>query len=166
LITQLTNQDPMEPTSNEELLRQISSIREIELSSTLTESLRNLTGQQQVGSAAGLIGQYVTGTDSEGVVSGGMVTAVKFGEGGQAMLQLSTGLQIPLSQMASIQSPIDAAAALVGKKVTGIARLDGQTGVVEGVVTGVAGDSRGEPKLELDTGEALSLRDVLEIGEA
>ncbi len=37
MLTQLTNQDPLEPTGNEELLRQISSIREIELSTTLTE---------------------------------------------------------------------------------------------------------------------------------
>ena len=31
LVAQLTNQDPLDPTSNQELFQQIASIREIEL---------------------------------------------------------------------------------------------------------------------------------------
>ena len=52
LITQLTNQDPMEPMGNEELLRQIASIREIELSSSLTESLQSRADKHPLGSAS------------------------------------------------------------------------------------------------------------------
>ena len=42
MITELQNQDPLEPAKNDELLRQISTIREMELNSTLTNSLTTL----------------------------------------------------------------------------------------------------------------------------
>ena len=80
LITQLSNQNPLEPTSSEELLQQIASIRDIELSTTLTESLKSLTEQQRYGSAAGLIGNYVVGradsTNPTAAVPEGVVVGV------------------------------------------------------------------------------------------
>jgi flagellar basal-body rod modification protein FlgD len=166
LITQLTNQDPLEPTGNEELLRQISSIREIELSTTLTESLRALTGQQQFGSASSLIGQYVTGLAQDGTIRGGIVQGIRF-DGGNAVLHLSNGAELPLAQLNTIESPLSAAQALVGQRVVGISRSGtSQTELVEGVVTGATADSRGEATLELDTGESLALRDVFGVQAA
>ena len=166
LITQLTNQDPMKPTDNEELLRQIASIREIELSSTLTDSLRSLTGQQSFTSASALLGQHVTGTPGEdGLVSTGMVLGVRFGEGGQVVLQLSNGSELPLSQVALIQSPQSAAEALLGKTVAGLDLADPkEPKLLEGVVAGVSAEN-GEVTLELDTGERLPLRNVMQVQE-
>ena len=116
LIAQLTNQDPMEPTGNEELLRQISSIREIELSTTLTDSLRVLTGQQHVTSAASMIGQYVSGqSGSNGEPSGGLVVGVRFADGGRPVLLLSNGVEMPLDQVSLIQPPLQVAEALIGR---------------------------------------------------
>ena len=78
LITQLTNQDPFEPTENEDLLRQISSIRDIELSTVLTNSLHLLTGQQRFSSASSLIGRHVTGLpDADGAVMRGMGVGIR-----------------------------------------------------------------------------------------
>jgi flagellar basal-body rod modification protein FlgD len=167
LVTQLTNQDPLEPTGNEELLKQISSIREIELSSTLTESLERLTGQQHFAATSGLIGQYVTGTAGEdGAVQSGLVIGVRFAEGGNAVLQLSNGGELPLGQISSIQSPLTAAQAMVGQAVLGLDRSNpGQPALIEGVVAGVTVGSAGEPRLELDTGEAVDLRDVLSVAQ-
>ena len=162
LITQLTNQDPLEPTGNEELLRQIASIREIELSTTLTESLRAMTGQQQFGSVSGLIGQFVTGAASDGVVHSGIVAGIRFVDGGGAIVQLSSGVEVPLEKIVAIQSPLSAANALIGQRVTGVDRSDsGEPQLIDGVVSGVVAESHGGAKLELDTGEALALEDVL-----
>ena len=61
MLTELTNQDPLQPTDNEALLRQISSIRDIEMSTSLTDTLQKLAGQQQIGAASSVIGQFVTG---------------------------------------------------------------------------------------------------------
>ena len=51
MITQLTNQDPLAPTDNQALLDQLSSIRDIQLSTRLTETLQSLTGQQRYSGA-------------------------------------------------------------------------------------------------------------------
>lgn len=163
MITQLTNQDPMEPTSNQELLQQISSIRDIELSTTLTESLRRLAGQQQFGSASTLIGQYVTSVaGSDGNVQAGMVVAVKFDSQGLPRLQLSSGVELEMSQLASIVSPVRAAESMVGRLVTGLDRRNpAEPEVIEGLVTAVRVTEGGEVFLELDSGDDIRLRDVV-----
>jgi flagellar basal-body rod modification protein FlgD len=164
LVTQLTNQDPLEPTGNEELLKQIASIREIELSTSLTESLERLTGQQHFAAASGLIGQYVTGVaGADGAAQSGLVTGVRFAEGGKAILQLSNGTELPVEQISAIQSPLTAAQSLVGMPILGLDRSNpAQPALVEGVVSGVT-NATGEPRLELDTGDAIELRDVISI---
>ncbi len=163
LITQLTNQDPMEPTSNQELLQQISSIRDIELSTTLTESLQRLAGQQQFGSASTLIGQYVTSVaGSDGNVLAGTVVAVKFDSQGLPTLQLSNGVELEMSQLSSIVSPVQAGEAMVGRLVTGLDRRNpAEPEVIEGLVTAVRVAEGGEVFLELDSGDDIRLRDVV-----
>lgn len=163
LIAQLTNQDPMEPTSNEELLQQISSIRDIELSTTLTASLQKLAGQQQFGSASTLIGQYVTSVaDNHGNVKAGTVVGVKFDPQGQPTLQLSSGIELDMSQLASIVSPVQAGETMVGRQVTGLDRRNSaEPEVIEGLVTAVRVAEGGEVILELDSGDDLRLRDVM-----
>jgi flagellar basal-body rod modification protein FlgD len=162
-VTQLTFQDPLEPMGNEELLRQISSIREIELSTTLSDSLRDLTGQQNFGSASSLIGQYVTTVpDGTGSVVSGVVEGVRFTTSGQTVLVLSSGVETPLQQVAGIQSPLRVAESLIGQEVIGLDRQDPDgPRPVEGVVTGVRADDQGEAILELDTGDALRMRDLV-----
>lgn len=164
LITQLTNQDPLEPTSNQDLLKQIASIRDIELSSSLTDSLGALSGQQNFSSASTLIGKFVTGTaDQGGPLQSGVVVGVRFSEGNRAMLQLASGDQIPIDQVQTIQSAQQAAQTLVGQSVVGIDRAsDNPLDVQEGVVTGVRMESGGV-MLELDTGETIRFEDVIAV---
>jgi len=168
LLTQLTNQDPMEPTGNEELLRQISSIREIELSTTMTDSLRALAGQQHVSSTSSMIGQYVTGMpDADGVSSRGLVVGVRFGEGGKPTLLLSGGTELPLDQVSMVEPPLRAAEAFVGQTIVGVDTRDAKNPqVVEGVVTAARLDEKGEVLLELDSGGDLRLRDVVTVQAA
>lgn len=161
LVTQLTNQDPLQPTSNDEMLRQISSIREIELSSTLTDSLRKITGEQRGSTASSLIGQHVTGNPSQdGSVPQGIVVGVRLAADGPVLV-LANGAQLPLDQVALIQSPDQAAASLVGQTVTGVDRRDPRNPIVlTGVVTAARTDDQKRMILELDTGKSLPLSDV------
>src|SRR4028118_709228 len=64
MITQLQNQDPMEPAKNQELLAQMSQIGQLQSATTLQESLQGMVVQNQIGSAAGLIGKSVEGLDA------------------------------------------------------------------------------------------------------
>lgn len=163
LVTQLTNQDPLEPTGNEELLRQISSIREIELSTTLTDSLRSLTGQQRFASASTLIGQHVTSDpQAGGAVHQGVVVGIRFDSSGQPTVVLSNGVEMPLEGIGTIQSPMQVAESLIGQAIVGIDRRDpSEPKSVEGVVTAVRIDEQGEAILELDTGQDLRFRDFV-----
>lgn len=171
LIAQLSNQDPLEPTSNQELLQQLSSIRDIELSTTLTESLKSLTAQQRYASAAGLIGHYVTGRQDEADPAGlrpeGVVTGVQFTADGAALLQLDNGLEFPLEQLETVVAQQAGSAMLVGRMVTGVDRSDPEAlRLVEGIVTGIRNEADGSVMLELDTGETLPLKDMLSAAEA
>jgi flagellar basal-body rod modification protein FlgD len=164
LIAQLMNQDPMEPTSNEELLNQISAIRDIELTSNLSESLTSLTSQQRFASAASLIGQHVSGKRSDGVTIAGVVEAVRFDSSGKAQLELEDGSRISLDDVELVANGERSADSLVGKFVTGVDRSDpGNLRVIEGVVTGSAMDASGLIALELDTGQSLRMQDVIDV---
>ncbi|MCH8251413.1 MAG: hypothetical protein IID36_03065 [Planctomycetes bacterium] len=163
LITQLTNQDPFEPTGNEELFNQIASIREIELSTALTESLETLTSQQRFGAASSLIGRFVTGVSgSDGMPHSGIVTGVRFDAKGEAVLQLGDGTEMALADVTTIEAAESAAESLIGTKVFGVDRRDpSDVRAVEGIVTSARTDERGETVVELDTGEDIRFRDVL-----
>ena len=166
LITQLSNQDPLDPTSSQELLQQISSIRDIELSTTLVDSLATLTGQQRYASAAGLIGNYVVArADSDdSTAAEGVVVGVRFAADGQPFLQLENGQEVSLDQVESVTSADKAAAALVGKMVSGVDDPESdEPQLIEGIVTAVREDADGSVILELDTGQELSMQNILAI---
>lgn len=171
LIAQLANQDPLSPTSNQELLQQISSIRDIELSTSLSNSLRSLTNQQRVGSGAALIGQFVTGAaDASGeaaVPMAGVVVGVRFAGDGSAVLLLEGGGELPLDQVESVMPARQAAQNLVGQTVAGLDRSDpANPELAEGVVTVVREDAAGDILLDLDTGVSLALKDVISTASA
>ncbi len=165
LIAQLINQDPLEPMGNAELLEQLSSVRELELSTTLTDSLRRLTGQERFGSATALIGKYVASLPgSDGLAHRGIVVAIRFGGDGSPILQLSDGTEIPVERVGTVEPPVRAAEALVGQAIVGLDQRDpSNPEVVEGVVTGVRVESSGEVFLELDNGKDLRFRDFVSI---
>ena len=162
LIMELRHQDPLEPVGNAELLQQISSVRDIELSTTLTDSLRLLTGQQRFASASSLIGQFVTALpDDNGVAESGLVVGIRFAEDGQPILRLANGSELPVEKIGMIESPLRAAEALVGQAVVGVDGRDpSKPEMVEGVVTGARIDEQSDVMLELDTGHDLRLRDL------
>jgi len=170
LIMQLTNQDPLEPTSNEDLIKQMASIRDIEVSTTLADTLRELTEHQRFGSVSSLIGQYVQSRpDDDGQTVSGKVAAVRFGADGSAVLELDDGRQLSADQVEGVETPLRAAQRLIGRMVSGVVQTGlGLTRQVQGVVTAAGQDEAGAGRvyLELDTGDRVFLEDVLEVGPA
>src|SRR5262245_29647322 len=65
LITQLQNQDPTQPVGNEELLNQLSMMRNLQASVELSDSLKTMSANQQVASGAAFLGKIVTGTNAQ-----------------------------------------------------------------------------------------------------
>lgn len=97
LMTELSNQDPMQPTDSKAMLEQLSSIRNIQSSMDLQSQLKALVGQNELASAAGLIGRQVSGIDDAGLRVSGRVEAVSRGRDGP-VLRLANGETLRMSQ--------------------------------------------------------------------
>jgi flagellar basal-body rod modification protein FlgD len=103
MITQLQNQDPMEPAKNEELLAQMSQIGQLQANTLLTESLKGLVLQNQIGSAGNMIGKAVEGMDDKNEKIRGVVNSVRV-EGNEIYLELDNGKKLNMSRVTSIAS--------------------------------------------------------------
>ena len=101
MVTQLENQDPTQPTSNQDLLTQMSQIGQLESSTSLQTTMQSVTLQTQIGSASALIGKTVSGLDSNNNTSSGVVNSVSVA-GGNVTLNLASGDTMPLTGLASI----------------------------------------------------------------
>jgi len=164
MLSELTNQDPFEPTDSSAILEQLSSLRNIEGQLQLQTSMESLVSQNAVSSAASLIGQFVSGIDRNGNNQSGIVESVRV-ENDKAIFQLEGGGSLPAENTTDLQrvDQLDNAAmqsllrslllsdsaAMIGKTVSGTTNTNV---VFEGKVeeVKVTNDS---VELELDTGQ-------------
>jgi flagellar basal-body rod modification protein FlgD len=110
MITQLQNQDPLQPTDSNALLQQMSAIGQMQSTSQLQTTLQSLTLQNQIGASSALIGKTVTGLDSNNNTISGLVNSVKVTQGGVS-LELDNGQSLDLSRLTQIAPGPGAAAA-------------------------------------------------------
>ena len=82
LITELQNQDPLNPMDNAEILQQISQIREIESNRRLTETLDSVRLGQDLATASGLIGRSILALSEAGEVITGRVDQITIEDDG------------------------------------------------------------------------------------
>jgi flagellar basal-body rod modification protein FlgD len=101
MVTQLQNQDPTKPADNAQLLAQMSQIGQLQSSTTLTESLKGLVLQNQIGAAGNLIGKSVAGLDNQQNTVKGVVNSVKVQSDG-VVLELDNGNKLPLTGVTDI----------------------------------------------------------------
>lgn len=76
MITELQNQDPLNPTDNAALLEQIGQLRSISSNDRLVSTLTSFGNTQELTTASSLIGKKVTGLDIEGAEVSGEVSSV------------------------------------------------------------------------------------------
>ena len=76
LVTEMQNQDPLNPMDNAQMLTQISQIREIGSTNQLTETLSSFATGQQMTMASGLIGKKVSALDDNAKEVSGVVDKV------------------------------------------------------------------------------------------
>lgn len=101
MITQLQNQDPLNPTDSNQMLTQMSQIGQLESSTNLQSSLSTMVQQNQIASAANMIGKYVQGTDQNSNKTTGTVTAVQVTTNG-VNLTMDNGDTVPLNNVTAI----------------------------------------------------------------
>jgi flagellar basal-body rod modification protein FlgD len=103
MITQLQNQDPLEPAKNQELLAQMSQIGQLQSATTLQESLKAMVLQQNIGAAGNLIGKMVQGIDGYGSSVSGLVNSVRVEKDG-VYLELDNGQRLALTRVQNISA--------------------------------------------------------------
>ncbi|HEU5432969.1 MAG TPA: flagellar hook capping FlgD N-terminal domain-containing protein [Thermomicrobiales bacterium] len=81
LITELQNQDPMNPTDNGQILQQISEMSNIQATSSLTTSLNSMLTEQNLSAASALVGKTVQGLADDGSTASGVVDSVTIANG-------------------------------------------------------------------------------------
>lgn len=101
MISELRQQDPLQPAKTADMIGQVSQIRSIELSGKLTTTLDQLARQQRTAGASDLLGKYVAAqtatVDGRTTVVEGVVTGVRYTGDGLAILDLDNGGQVPAS---------------------------------------------------------------------
>lgn len=76
MIAELTNQDPLNPMDNTQLVQQMGTIREIAATDQLTGTLNTLQTGQSLTTASGLIGKRVTALTTDNQNISGVVDRV------------------------------------------------------------------------------------------
>lgn len=109
MVTQLQNQDPLQPTDSSQLLSQMSQIGQLQASTTLQTTLSQIMMQSQLTSAGNLIGKHVTGMDAQGNTIKGNVNSVKMKSDG-VYVELDTNQELSLSQVSTIDGNASTAA--------------------------------------------------------
>lgn len=108
LVTELQQQDPLNPSETSDMISNVSQIRNIELSGKLSDSLDAIARQQRTAGTSELIGKYVaatsTGIDGVPIAKAGVVTGVRFNSDGVAILELDSGDSILASEVTEITS--------------------------------------------------------------
>ncbi len=124
LVTELTNQDPFEPTDSAAVLEQLSSLRNIESQLSLQNKLESLVTQNAVSQASSMIGKLVEGLDTTNTNVRGMVTSVRVKDG-KAELELDTGRVINLDKITLVTQDPDYISGTVGDQLLWDINQDG-----------------------------------------
>jgi len=98
MFTELSKQDPEQPSDSNALLQQISSLRNIQSDIDLSNKLSSLVAQNELSAASGLIGKTVSGITDNAQRVQGVVTKVLRDSNG-AVLSLADGNQIHMSNL-------------------------------------------------------------------
>src|SRR5688572_16222053 len=109
MITQLQNQDPLEPAKNQELLAQMSQIGQLQSATALQDSLKGLVLQNNIGAASSLIGKTVEGMDASNETVSGLVTSIRVAND-KVELELDNGQTLEMGRVTSIAKANGAAA--------------------------------------------------------
>jgi flagellar basal-body rod modification protein FlgD len=102
MVTQLKNQDPMNPTDSSEFLAQTAQFTSLEkLEQVADQSARALAAQMAFG-ASSLVGRSVTYADSEGAEVTGTVSSVRFKPAGPTLVV--GDVEIPLDKVVTVEA--------------------------------------------------------------
>lgn len=102
LVTQLTNQDPLKPTENQEFISQLAQLQSLDEQIESNGYLATMANNNDLGNASAMIGMMVTGQLEGGSLTGGVVQSASMRDG-VASVNLQDGSSIPLENIQSVK---------------------------------------------------------------
>lgn len=103
LVAQMTQQDPLNPKSDIEMIPQMVSFTQLEQSKNMQADIASLRSQQEILQASSLLGRTVEIQDESEAVISGTVTAVQMEEGTPKLVV--NGSKHGLGDLLSIRPP-------------------------------------------------------------
>jgi flagellar basal-body rod modification protein FlgD len=104
LVTQMTSQDPLNPTDSQDLLTQTVQLSTLQSNMSLQTALTQLQSSQTLAQASSMLGQQVTlQGDSQSTTTQGVVTSIDVSSG--TPMIVVNGTSYDLSNVISISSP-------------------------------------------------------------
>jgi flagellar basal-body rod modification protein FlgD len=105
LISELKNQNPLEPMKNTELMAQMTQVKNLEATTQLTEELGRLKANLDLGSAASLIGKLVRGNAADGTKVEGRAEGLVI-EDGKVKLVVNNSPLLPLENVEQVAEEV------------------------------------------------------------
>lgn len=105
LMTQLKNQDPMEPMDSESMLNQFTQLNSLEELQSINQNISELFNNQSLSDAAGLLGQQVTVADTAGYNVHGIVSSIS--QNADQIELWINGVSYPLSSLRAVEQVED-----------------------------------------------------------
>ncbi len=102
IFTELSHQDPFQPSDSSALLQQLNSIRSIESDIKLMDRLQSLVVENRIASATSMIGRDVQGLDTMHQRIVGTVVGITR-QDDTVTLQLGTGQRIPIEDVEAVR---------------------------------------------------------------
>jgi flagellar basal-body rod modification protein FlgD len=102
LITQLQNQDPLNPMEDREFISQMAEFSSLEKTEKLYSLLENKLSSNQVIDNSNLIGKEIT-ADVEGIEMSGIVEAVKSSDN-KVLAVLDSGSEIDINNITQVKN--------------------------------------------------------------
>jgi flagellar basal-body rod modification protein FlgD len=134
LVTQLRNQNPLDPMDDKEFISQMAQFSSL-------EQMQNMNASLVATQAAGMIGYTVNWKDDQGNAVGGVVDGVKTADGKSQLIVEVDAVQYPQYLPAK-------AADLLNKKVSWV---DDEKVVHYGIITGINNAEGGTTKISAAT---------------
>lgn len=163
ILSELTNQDPLEPNDTGAILEQLSSLRNIESQTTLDKNMSALVTQNALASSSNMIGKYVEGINDANSTIRGLVSSLTIQEG-RPILRMQDGSLLPAERVLEVYNVDDAGSSALPGLLGGmdpnsllgmlIAGVDAAGQPVSGVATGIRIE-QGSAFFELDTGHRM-----------
>jgi flagellar basal-body rod modification protein FlgD len=101
LLTQLKNQDPLEPLKENEMITQMAQLNSVQELRTMNTSLSSLNLSNQLQSGSSMIGKLVSYTNTDGDILEGIVHSVSVKEN-SVLLNINNQL-IPFASITGVQ---------------------------------------------------------------